>query len=164
MEFRIEVAVKVYVGARIEAKCLSRNSHATPTFLPRSSHATPTQLPRNSHVQAGLQPACILLRVCNPRYTCFCSSFPQGGSPQGSANCQLIFPIEFPAQQLGYQRVAKQAELRCKTGRSAVRNSTFCNLKRHVLRRKAGRTGCRNGFCKQKNQQTVGHGKSQNHP
>ena len=36
----------------------------------------PTYLPRISHVQAGLQPACLLLRVCNPHKALFRFHYP----------------------------------------------------------------------------------------
>ena len=133
MEFRIEVAVKVYVGARIEAKCLSRNSHATPTQLPRNSHATPTQLPRNSHapltqlprnthVQAGLQPAIYL----------FLFLFPPRWQPTGKRKLSINFPNRVSG-------ATAWLSARCKTGRIALQNRPFGSAKQHVLQPQTAR-------------------------
>ena len=59
---------------RVSPRCSIRAYHASPTYFTRifpAPHVSSSCLPRTSHVQAGLQPDCILLRVCNPRQPCF---------------------------------------------------------------------------------------------
>ena len=57
----------------VHSTYIPRIFHVTSTYIPHIFHVTstyhPRVIPRNFHVQAGLQPACILLRVCNPRQT-----------------------------------------------------------------------------------------------
>ena len=81
-------------------------SHTSPTHLPRIFHASPTHLPRISHVQAGLQPACFLLRVCNPRHPGFAPLALKGLRRRNAAPPKVAALFHFPGSQTRPQKAS----------------------------------------------------------
>ena len=65
------------------------HAHAHPRPHPRSGGFAICPRPhQHSHVQAGLQPACFLLRVCNPRHACFVHFPGSQTRPRALAGCK----------------------------------------------------------------------------
>ena len=81
-------------------------SHTSPTHLPRIFHASPTHLPRISHVQAGLQPACFRLRVCNPRQHGFAPLALKGLRRRNAAPPKVAALFHFPGSQTRPQKAS----------------------------------------------------------